>query len=64
MKLTKQVWHGRYYEAGTEVFRIPAPIKENDIKDECGCLNYWVALVNNPKDILNIWECEAKEIGQ
>jgi hypothetical protein len=64
MELIKQVWHGRYYEAGTKIFRVPAPVKKNDIKDKCGCANYWVALVNNPKDRLNIWECEAKEIRQ
>ena len=60
MKLNKQVWHGRYYEAGTELTYVSG-IKHADIKDKCGCANYWVALSNNPKDILNVWDCEVTQ---
>jgi len=58
MKLSTQVWHGRWYEAGTEV-TYKLDMKQSDIKDKHGCANHWVQLADNPKDFLNVWECEV-----
>jgi hypothetical protein len=60
MKLNKQVWHGRYYEAGTEV-TYKLDMKQSDTQDKHGCANHWVSLASNPKDILNVWECEITQ---